>query len=145
MRCHRSTHLLMPVLVGSVLLGACAQRAAVPPVSSGPGGGGETPVGATNLQIVVTPGFLKGASVHRYRLTCDPPGGTVPDPASACQALQTNPGLLAHQRRCAMPDVGNARAIGEFRGGRVDAWFGMCGADQAPWQRLATALGIQTA
>jgi hypothetical protein len=92
--------------------------------------------------IVVQPGFLKGASVHKYRLTCDPSGGTVPSPAAACGNLESSPNLLIHQRTCNTPDVGSSKITGEFRGQRVDSAFGMCGADSGAWQRLATAIGI---
>jgi Subtilisin inhibitor-like len=42
---------------------------------------------ATELTIMVDDGA--GVKSH-WTLTCDPPGGTHPDPAAACRALQAN-------------------------------------------------------
>ena len=47
----------------------------------------------TELEITVWPEGKGGAS-KSWTLTCDPPGGSHPDPASACVALAANRDLL---------------------------------------------------
>lgn len=121
---------------------ACASGGSA---SSGGGGSGSpspSPAGRTDLRIVVTPGFVKGPPVRQYRLTCHPPGGTVPDPATACDALASSPDLLTQASPCLTPDVGKATVTGVFRGRPVHLRFGMCGTDRGEWATLAAVLGV---
>jgi hypothetical protein len=72
------------------LVAGCASQIAEP---SGPSQGTttmpESPASgeATDLTIVVRDGSSKTST---WRLTCDPPGGSHPDPNAACRALAAN-------------------------------------------------------
>jgi hypothetical protein len=140
-----SRHRLFPaVLALAVGLGVAATACAGTATPSGGAGGsqGSSPNGRTDLSIIVTPGFIKGPPVRRYHLTCDPPGGTVPDPAAACRGLESSPELLTQASPCLTPDVGKATVSGVFQGRVVDLRFGMCGTDRTAWARLASVLGV---
>ena len=76
-----------------VLTVGCANQTAEP---SGPTPGNTMPVnpsaqatpnptGDTDLTIVINNG---SSSTVTWRLTCNPPGGTHPDPKAACRALE---------------------------------------------------------
>ncbi len=65
---------------------------------AGCGGGAEddaadAPEATTSLTVVVQPRGEDGPS-RETTLTCDPPGGTHPDPAAACAALEAEPAAL---------------------------------------------------
>lgn len=121
---------------------ACASGGAASAGSGGSGSPASSPAGRTDLRIVVTPGFVKGPPVRQYRLTCDPPGGTVPDPAAACDGLASSPDLLVQSSPCLTPDIGKATVTGVFRGRPVHLRFGMCGTDRGEWAKLASVLGV---
>jgi Subtilisin inhibitor-like len=61
----------------------------------------------TNLTIVISDG---SGSSKTWRLTCDPPGGTHPDPSAACRALETN-------GAAALPAVPKDKACTQIYGG----------------------------
>jgi Subtilisin inhibitor-like len=132
----------MLALVASACAGASGSGSRSGSGSGGSGSASSSPPGRTDLRIVVTPGFVKGPPVRQYRLTCDPPGGTVPDPAAACDALASSPELLTQSSPCLTPDVGKATVSGVFRGRPVHLRFGMCGTDRGQWARLASVLGV---
>jgi hypothetical protein len=81
------------VVLGTVaaLLAASACGAASggsPSASPAPSGSSSSPSTASEeLVIVAQDGAGK---TQTWRLTCDPPGGTHPDPTAACQALAKN-------------------------------------------------------
>ena len=66
-----------------------------------------TPSSDTDLTIVINDG---SSSTVTWRLTCDPPGGTHPDPKAACRALEAN-GVVA------LPPVPNDKACTQIYGG----------------------------
>jgi hypothetical protein len=68
-----------------------------------------TPVGPedTDLTIVVRDGSGKTST---WRLTCDPPGGTHPDPQAACRVLEAN-------GAAALPPVPKDKACTQIYGG----------------------------
>ena len=59
------------------------------PSSATPGEASASPaeLAGTDLTIVVRDGAGKTST---WRLTCDPPGGSHPDPKTACRVLETN-------------------------------------------------------
>ena len=59
------------------------------PSSATPGEASASPaeLAGTDLTIVIRDGAGKTST---WRLTCDPPGGSHPDPTTACRALETN-------------------------------------------------------
>jgi hypothetical protein len=79
---------------------------------------------ATDLQIRVHD--YRGA--RTYRLSCDPAGGTVPDPLAACRALAARRGLLAggigFDHTC--PSAPWTEVVGSSRGRAVSAVFSAC-------------------
>ena len=66
-----------------------------------------TPSGDTDLTIVINDG---SSSTVTWRLTCNPPGGTHPDPKAACRALEANGAV-------ALPPVPKDKACTQIYGG----------------------------
>ena len=69
------------------------------------------PTPDTDLTIVVNTG---SGSTKTWRLTCNPPGGTHPDPEAACRALESNGAV-------ALPPVPGDKACTQIYGGRSQA------------------------
>jgi hypothetical protein len=109
--------------------------------SPGAGGGAGTPSGATaatptpgatatagtagpaRLQVVVDTG---AGAPTTWQLTCEPPGGTHPDPAAACAALAAGAGALeppAKDQQCTQLYGGPQTAVvtGTWQGRAVRA------------------------
>jgi len=93
------------------------------PASSTPGEASPaTPAepASTDLTIMVRDGSGKTST---WRLTCDPPGGTHPDPKAACRALESN-------GAAALPPVPKDKVCAQIYGGAETAtitgtWQGM--------------------
>jgi hypothetical protein len=66
---------------------------------------------ATDLTIMVRVGSGKTST---WRLTCDPPGGTHPDPKAACRALESN-------GAAALPPVPKDKVCAQIYGGAETA------------------------
>jgi Subtilisin inhibitor-like len=80
------------------------------PSSSAPGAtssGSSAVPGDTDLTIVINDG---SGSTKTWRLTCNPAGGTHPDPSAACQALEAN-------GAAALPPVPKDKACTQIYGG----------------------------
>jgi Subtilisin inhibitor-like len=80
------------------------------PSSATPGptsSGGSAEPGDTDLTIVINDG---SGSTKTWRLTCNPAGGTHPDPPAACEALETN-------GAAALPPVPKDKACTQIYGG----------------------------
>ena len=103
---------VIPVLVLTV---GCANQITEP---SGPNPGNtmpdtpseqttRTPSDDTDLTIVINNG---SSSTVTWRLTCNPPGGTHPDPKAACRALEAN-------GAAALPPVPEDKACTQIYGG----------------------------
>lgn len=96
----------------------------------------------TELTIVVRLPELGGGG-RRYRLRCDPPGGTHPDARAACAALAENPDALepvpldtACTEQFGGPET--AQVEGTFRGRAITATFSRKnGCEIARWDALA--------
>lgn len=87
-RTRRPWHMLLTAVVGVIavagVLAGCGTAAA--PRTGGTGtAGSHGPAAKATLTIKVT-GAAEGKVTH-WTLRCDPPGGTMPDPAAACKAL----------------------------------------------------------
>jgi hypothetical protein len=95
----------LPVLV---LIAGCANQI-VEPSDQTPGETTvrDTPSSATELTIVVNDGSGKKST---WRLTCNPPGGTHPDPEAACRVLEAN-------GAAALPPVPKDKACTQIYGG----------------------------
>jgi hypothetical protein len=96
----RLVALFIPVLL---LIAGCASPSVEP---SGPTQR-DSPMPETNLTIVISDG---SGSSKTWRLTCDPPGGTHPDPTAACRALETS-------GAAALPAVPKDKACTQIYGG----------------------------
>jgi hypothetical protein len=112
-------------------------------LAAGCGGGSAVPSapGPTRLVITVYPGFVANAHVTRYTLSCRPPGGSLPDPAAACGAIELDKGLLQTPVAChnMVPDVGSERITGVLDGRAVRVTLpGGC----ARWAKIRAALGL---
>jgi Subtilisin inhibitor-like len=80
------------------------------PSSSSPdptSSGSSAEPGDTDLTIVINDG---SGSTKTWRLTCNPAGGTHPDPRAACEALETN-------GAAALPPVPKDKACTQIYGG----------------------------
>ena len=80
------------------------------PSSPAPGAtssGSSAEAGDTDLTIVINDG---SGSTKTWRLTCNPAGGTHPDPPAACQALEAN-------GAAALPPVPKDKACTQIYGG----------------------------
>lgn len=103
----------------------------------------ETPP-ASELTISTTDG--PGQAPTMWTLTCDPPGGSHPDPAGACQALETARRPFAPvpaDMRCTQVYGGpeTAAITGTWRGERVDASYKRTdGCETARWNALRAVL-----
>jgi hypothetical protein len=70
-------------------LGGSADEAAPPATATPP------PVSPEiNLRISLDTQFVGGSTHRVYRLRCDPPAGSLPDPSAACHLLATQPLLF---------------------------------------------------
>lgn len=98
---------------------------------------------SAKLEIVIRPGLIANAQLHRYRLTCQPAGGNLPDPAAACAALARRPRLLDPLPNCSkvIPDTGSKMVTGSFAGRHVVLTFA-CPRGGVRWGKLALALGL---
>ena len=98
----------------------------------------------STLQIAIQPGFIANAKPQHFTLTCNPAGGTVPKPASACAALAAHPALLTSAPACSvgMPDVGSKAVTGTWQGKPVSISYRGCDGDNARWVAMARALGL---
>jgi len=100
---------------------------------------------ATRLAITLYPQGFGGPSRH-YTLTCDSPGGTVPQPARACRVLArlkdpfapTPPGTM-----CTDLALGPQKATitGRLRGERVSAQLSVAGGCEINrWRRVTSVV-----
>jgi Subtilisin inhibitor-like len=81
-----------PFLRYSLLVAACAATVtACGSASSGPSAGAGSPAGssaaAPKVSLSITVSSAPGSPAQHWTLTCDPVGGTHPDPAAACEDL----------------------------------------------------------
>jgi hypothetical protein len=111
---------------------------------TGDAGSPEPPQAETRLEITLLPEGQVGGEGRSYVLTCDPPGGDHPDPATACATLDE---LGAEAFAPVPPDVmctqiyggpEEARVQGTVRGQPVDAALKRTdGCEIARWERVA--------
>lgn len=130
-------------LAGTVLavltLAGCGSNTA-----PGTGGGGST---GTSLTITVR--ATADATPQSWTLTCDPAGGTHPDPTSACTALAASddpfkpvPKDVACTQIYGGPQT--ATVTGTYKGQPVNATFNRTnGCEIARWDRLVSVLVVQ--
>jgi hypothetical protein len=116
------------------------------------GGGGEStepqPGPATDLTITFWPEGPDGESIEAT-LTCDPAGGTHPNPEAACSILAADPEALepvAPDMTCTMIFGGpeQATVVGVVNGEEVDAAFERSnGCELDRWDRMAVLLQVR--
>lgn len=124
---------LLPIL----LVAACGDAV----VTQGPGLQG-SPAASLRLEYRAAP----DAQPRVVTLTCDPPGGSHPNPAAACARLAEQPDLLEPlppDRRCTQQYGGpeTATITGTWRGQPVDVTHSRTnGCGIARWQALGPVL-----
>jgi hypothetical protein len=79
------------------------------------------PESGTDLTIVVSNGYGE----RSYTLTCDPPGGTVPDPGALCERVEADAEAIlftpADKSTCVGgPGTQHVQVFGRFQGRAVD-------------------------
>lgn len=144
--------LLAPVTAVVLALTACSTPDPGPggpttTTSSGGGSGSSSPAPApTELTIVVSDGSLQTT----WTLTCDPAGGTHPDPAAACAALTAQGATalppVAKDTMCTQVYGGpeTASITGTWRGSPVRSTFSRTnGCEIARWNLLKGLLPAQ--
>ena len=105
---------------------------------------------AAELEIVLRPDGASGREL-RASLTCDPVGGTHPDPVAACRALEASADALEpvpSDAVCTQVFGGpeQAEVTGRWRGRDVRARFNRAnGCEIARWDRLAALLRLDRA
>jgi hypothetical protein len=116
-------------------------------LAAGCGGSGDAGSGPGTLTIAFSPSG-EGGDARELELRCDPPAGTVPDPAGACAELGAMedpfapvPGSTACTEIYGGPQVITVR--GTWSGRPVDARFSRVdGCQIERYDRLVGALGI---
>lgn len=134
-----SRRLLAPALLLLLAGAACASSSATGGTPSPPAA---SPPPKTDLTVIIQPGFIANPTPKTFRITCDPPRGTVPDPAAACAALPGASALFVPHTPCVVMDTGSEEVVGIYRGRQIDIRFGGCDADAAVWQRIVRVLGL---
>ncbi len=136
-------HVAMAVALASALAGCGGDDGEATVVTTTPAASPDQP--QTSLTIAVTYG--EAAQPAEWTLTCDPSGGTHPDPAAACAALaQVDPQILepvAADQTCTQvyggPEAATVR--GTWQGEPVDALFSrQNGCEIARWDAVADLL-----
>jgi hypothetical protein len=102
---------------------------------------------APRSSLTITVAAAHGAMPRRWTLTCDPAGGTHPDPQAACATLSTVKGPFAPvppHTMCPMIVSGSqvASITGSWDGHRVSASYSRDnGCQTARWEKLGQVLG----
>lgn len=132
--------------LASLVLVGCAQQqspGATPTTTPHPSA---SPSGGTSLTITVRE--APTAAPQSWTLTCNPPGGTHPDPAAACAQLAALPAPFAPTPKgmaCTQIYGGpqTATVTGTYRGQPVDARFSRTdGCEISRWDRVSAVLVI---
>ena len=98
--------------------------------------------------LLITARESASSPVVSWSLTCDPPGGTHPDPALACQALSSTPDPFAPVPAgvmCSMIYYGpqTATITGYWQGQPVSAQFSRVnGCQEQRWETIAPVLVV---
>jgi len=130
--------LLLALLLGA--LNACGE----PP----DGETGDVAGPSSELTIIVRSG--PGGDLTTWTLSCDPPGGTHPDPAAACAAIDAArdpfapvpPDMMCTQQYGG-PET--ATITGTWRGEQVNASYTRTdGCEIARWSKLAAVFGARS-
>jgi hypothetical protein len=135
----RRTALVSGLLAAGVLLAACGTQS---------GGGSPNPTSVGLTRLTVTARDSPTAVEQTWTLTCDPAGGSHPDPATACAELAkaTDPfAPTPPDRACTMIYGGaqTATITGTYRGLSVNASYSRTnGCEIARWGAVTTVLVI---
>ncbi len=126
-----------------LLVTACGTAAGQEP---GVGAAASPTTSAAKIALNVTIYSSLTAPPSHYVLRCEPPGGTVPDPAAACARLLAGPSLFAPfpaHMACPMILVAGARASvqGTYLGKPVAETIVDGGCDLQRWAQLRHVFG----
>jgi subtilisin inhibitor-like len=140
------------VAIAGLALTACGSVAA--PAAGGSGSGGSSATATATATATAAPPqgslsitVLNGPNkkIQHWTLQCDPAGGTHPDPARACAALEAIKDPFAQIRtgqECPMILASSRRAtfVGTWFGAKVDRTIVDGGCDLANWSKLGQVL-----
>jgi Subtilisin inhibitor-like len=113
---------------------------------------GDVAAGTAQTALTITVDLGNGSAAQEWALTCDPPGGTHPQPEAACAALgavdPTVFGPVGPGQACTQiyggPETATIR--GTWNGQPVDASFARNdGCEIARWDAVGEILGAGTA
>ncbi|HXW88566.1 MAG TPA: SSI family serine proteinase inhibitor [Streptosporangiaceae bacterium] len=146
--CGAAACLLLVTACGTAAApGPGAGAATSPPASAASPAhvGAPTPGRPAKIALDVTIYSSVTAPPSHYVLRCEPPGGTVPDPAAACARLLAGPSLFGPRPAhviCPMILVAGARALvqGTYLGKRVAETIVDGGCDLQRWAQLRHVL-----
>jgi hypothetical protein len=110
-------------LIGALcMVAAAACGSAAAPVAGGANSGGTAAHASPKISLDVTVNTGPGTRARHWTLTCDPAGGTRPDPAAACRVLlaaKGNPFSTPPKHiMCPMIQIGTKKAT------VTGTWFG---------------------
>ena len=142
---HRAAFVLLAIAV-ALLAAGCGSDSGDDDAAGG-GSSEARPGPGIELTVTFWPEGQDGESVE-VTLTCDPPGGTHPDPDGACAALASDTDALEPvpaDSACTMIFGGpeQATVVGVVNGENVDAAFERSnGCELDRWDRMAALLQI---
>jgi hypothetical protein len=132
------------IAIAGLALVGCGSVAAPSGGGSGSGsasGSSSSPAAAPKASLTIT--VLNGPDkkISHWTLSCDPAGGTHPDPAKACAALEAIKNPFAQVRTgqdCPMILASSRRAtfVGTWFGAKVDRTIIDGGCDLANWSKI---------
>ncbi len=139
-----------PWVVGSlaaaaIALAGCGSEASTGPVTSA----SPSAPAAPTTSLTITASASADAQSETWTLTCDPPGGTHPDPAAACPALAaaTAPFAPIDRNQVCTEIYGGpqtATVTGTVAGEPVNASFSRInGCEIARWDAISAVLVLQ--
>jgi len=130
------------LLAACGLAAAACGNAAAPSGGAQPGGGssaGPTPAAKVSLTVVQTGG--SDSTTKRWTLQCEPAGGNVPDPATACARLLQHRTIFTPPSRhvmcpMIMADARSYIVYGTFLGKKVHQTIVDGGCSLTRWSQL---------
>lgn len=134
---------LLPATLCVITAAACGSATST---SSAATPSASTPAAKVSLTVLVK--ASPGATPKRWTLTCEPTGGTHPDPAAACRQLLAAKNPFAPIPRgimCPMIAAGPQRATisGTFFGQHVSSNFSRTGCEATRWSELGDVFGFR--
>jgi Subtilisin inhibitor-like len=141
-------HGVTRILSGGALVAACGLAAAACGSSAAPSGGSQGSGGssasttsAAKVSLTIVQSGGSDSTAKRWTLTCEPAGGNVPDPATACGRLLQHRTIFSPSPRhvmcpMIMADARSFIVYGTFLGQKVHQTIVDGGCELARWSQL---------